>query len=376
MQTRAKFGAIPRTAIILVTLGILAALLTAVAIGAQPSNSRLAPLFGIAGNGRVFSDSSGDIYVTDLGSNAAPQPFVTNPQFELYPTMTNDGSHLLYQRNDGSRSVLMIAAADGTGEPRQLAGEFPTLENWWPSPDGTLVGVVVPGDAKDNVTLVPTNGDAPRTLPTGMAAHGGLVWENDGQHLLLTAFENRPGAEIYRVPTSGGPVTLVSYLPGGVRWLNLSPDGTRMAYATLDVPCCDKNGLNKVWVANIDGTDARRVTESTGDTWEDAGYWSPDGKHLAMATGFGAEFQVAVVPVDGGGPTVLSDPITLSKPIDRSSDPNKLESIHLEWAPDGTSLQVWREADPGLLSVDTTAGLTTRLPWTSTDWPVWQRVAG
>ncbi len=29
--------------------------------------------------------------------------------------MTNDGSHLLYQRDDGSTSALMIAAADGSG---------------------------------------------------------------------------------------------------------------------------------------------------------------------------------------------------------------------------------------------------------------------
>ena len=61
MQTRAKFGAIAGPRIILVTLGILAAmLLTAVAIGAQPSSkSDLAPLFGVAGNGRVYSDSGG-----------------------------------------------------------------------------------------------------------------------------------------------------------------------------------------------------------------------------------------------------------------------------------------------------------------------------
>ena len=38
MQTQARFGAIPRTAIILVTLGLLAALLTAIAVASQPSH--------------------------------------------------------------------------------------------------------------------------------------------------------------------------------------------------------------------------------------------------------------------------------------------------------------------------------------------------
>ena len=147
MQTRAKFGAIPRTAIILVTLGILALVLTAVAIGAQPSQ-RLAPLFGPAGNGKVFSER-GRRHLRHRPRSSTWQPFATDPQLELYQTMTNDGSQLLYQLNDGNTSVLTIAAADGTGEPRQIGGEFATLEDWWPSPDGTLVGINPPENPAD-----------------------------------------------------------------------------------------------------------------------------------------------------------------------------------------------------------------------------------
>jgi hypothetical protein len=380
MQTRAKFGAIPRTAIILVTLGILALILTAVAIGAQPSTrSELAPLFGLAGNGRVFSNVDGDLYVAEPGSEV-PQPFVTSPRTELYQTMTNDGSHVVYQVNDGDTSALMIAAADGTGEPRQLGGEPATLGDWWPSPDGTLVAMTPPGDAPEDIIIVPANGDEPWTLPIGTKIMT-FVWENDGQHLLVITDANQPGvdtqrgAEIHRVATAGGPVTPVSYLPGGIRWLNLAPDGRRMSYATLDEPCCDQGGVMQAWVANVDGTDARRVTDSVGDIWEDSAFWSPDGTRVAMSTGYGAEFRVAIVAVDEDGPSVLSDPITLSRPIDRSSDVNNLESIRVEWAPDGTSLLLWRDADPEVMSINATTGETTTLPWTSTDWPVWQRVA-
>lgn len=378
MQTRARLGAIPRTAIILVTLALLAAILTAVVVGSQP-RPRLAPLFGPAANGRVFSNQDGDLYVTEPGSGLT-QPFVTSPKSELYQTMTNDGSQVLYQVDDDDSSVLMIAAADGTREPRQIGGAFATLENWWPSPDGTLVGIVPPGDSNHDVIIVPTNGDAPWTLPIGIKVTG-FIWENDGQHLLVFTGANQPdvevqrGAEIHRVATAGGPVTPVSYLPGGMRWTNVSPDGTRMAYGTLDKPCCDQQGLNKVWVANVDGTDARRVTDSIGDIWEDSGFWSPDGKSLAITTGYGAEFRVAIVRVDGDGPAVTSDTIALSRPIVRSSDPNDLTSIRPEWAPDGTSLLVWRSSDPQLVSVDARTGATTLIPTTSTDWPVWQRLA-
>lgn len=378
MQTRAKFGAIPRAAIILVTLGLLAAILTAVAIGAQPNN-RLAPLFGPAANGRLFSNVDGDLYLTEPGSDV-PQRFIASPLTELYQTMTNDGSHVLYQVNDGATSVLMIAAADGSGERRQLGGEFATLENWWPSPDGTLVGVVPPGDQPDHLIIVPTNGDEPWTVPVGPDVKG-FVWENDGQHLLGITGANQPGvdiqrgAEIHRVAVKGGPVTPVSYLPGGNRWLNVSPDGQRVSYGTLDVPCCDQQGVNKAWVANVDGTDARRVTDSVGDIWEDGGFWSPDGQSLAIANGYGAEFRIAIVPVEGGGPAVTSDPIHLTTPITRFSDPNDLTSIRPEWAPDGKSLLVWRASDPQLVSIDAATGATTVLSSRSTDWPVWQRLA-
>ena len=375
MQTTAKFGAIPRTAILLVTLGILAAILTAVAIGAQPSSkSELAPLFGLAGNGRLFTSRDGDIYVTEPDLSVA-QPFKTSSQTELYPTMTNDGSHLLYQRDDGGVSAIMIAAADGSDEPRNLTPQpIASLGDWWPSPDGTLVSVVAPNGAVDNLTLIPTDGTASRSLPVGMSLTG-AIWEPDGHHLQISRDAvGRNGAEIYRMSTDGGEPTLVRYLSGGVRWLGISPDGTRIAYATSPDPLGGNGRPPQAWIANVDGTDAHRLTDS--DTmWEDGVFWSPDGKRLALTTWDGLKLRVNILAVDGGASAVVSDLISLSGPMATSNVGDASETIYPAWAPDGRSLLLWRSSDPGLLSVDTMTGAVTDVPGSSVDLPVWQRLA-
>lgn len=59
----------------------------------------------------------------------------------------------------------------------------------------------------------------------------------------------------------------------------------------------------------------------------------------------------------------------LSEPIEGAT------SLYPVWAPDGTSLLVWRESDGALLSMDATTGALTQTGLTSSDWPTWRRSA-
>ena len=320
MQTRAKFGAIPRAAIILVTVGILAALLTAVAIGAQPNTtSELAPLFGLAGNGRIFSSHDDDIYVTDAVINV-PQPFDVTYSSDRYPTMTNDGSHVLFQRDDGTTYQILIAASDGSDHPRALTpSTFASLVDWWPSPDGSTVAVVGPSGATQDIHLIPTDGSMERSLPVGMSLTG-AIWEPDARHLLATHVPtDKKGAELYRVPVDGGDPTLVRYLSGGVKWLNISPDGKHIAYTSSPDALGGTARPPQAWVANIDGSDAHRLTDST-DAWEDGAFWSPDSSHLAMTTWAGDSLRVTILDAATGAQLAVSDPMSVSGSMTISDD--------------------------------------------------------
>ena len=59
-----------------------------------------------------------------------------------------------------------------------------------------------------------------------------------------------------------------------------------------------------IWVADADGTGARRLTSHPGE--EQNPYFSPDGKHIAFTASYDGNVDVYVVPVEGGEPTRLT----------------------------------------------------------------------
>jgi TolB protein len=73
--------------------------------------------------------------------------------------------------------------------------------------------------------------------------------------------------------------------------LAFSPDGKRVAYSS------NKSGNSDIWVANIDGTDARKLTNSPAiDT---APSWSPNGNQIAFTSQRGGTPQIWVMDSDG-----------------------------------------------------------------------------
>ncbi len=76
--------------------------------------------------------------------------------------------------------------------------------------------------------------------------------------------------DIYRMSATGGDATRVLGGPAMQRSPNVSPDGRKLLYLS------DQSGNDNLWIANLDGTDARQVTHETedlvmGPTWGPAG---------------------------------------------------------------------------------------------------------
>jgi tricorn protease len=85
----------------------------------------------------------------------------------------------------------------------------------------------------------------------------------------------------------------------------IDPNDTRM----LEQPAISQEHIafiyaNDLWVANLDGTQARRLTVDEGV--ESRPFFSPDGKHLAFTAEYDGNQDVFLLPVDGGIPKRLT----------------------------------------------------------------------
>ena len=102
----------------------------------------------------------------------------------------------------------------------------------------------------------------------------------------------------------------------------LHPDGRRVVYVVSRMNIEDDRYESNLWVH--DGEAARQITFGNGDR---SPRWSPDGAHLAFlrkGEGDDARPQVAILPIDGGEATIVSE--------------FDLGVSSIAWSPDGTRI--------------------------------------
>jgi Tol biopolymer transport system component len=129
------------------------------------------------------------------------------------------------------------------------------------------------------------------------------VWSPNGRYVAFTRETGDSSDSVYIVSVKSGQQRRLVASGSSPSW---SPDGTRIAYDDIDVMTIKLNRTGRKRAA-IDGSFPR---------------WSPDGGNISFErVGDGLNFQVFVVPADGGKARRVTS--------DGSS---------AEWSPDGTRL--------------------------------------
>lgn len=108
------------------------------------------------------------------------------------------------------------------------------------------------------------------------------------------------------------------------RALQLSPDGTKLAYDS------DQSGCRNVWVMNIDGSNATQLTSLNGlERCNEVPRWSPDGTKIAFQSSRNPDlgWDVYVMNADGTGVVNASN--------DSSTDLSSNNEMITGWSPDG-----------------------------------------
>lgn len=138
---------------------------------------------------------------------------------------------------------------------------------------------------ESTLTIYDTEAGETRDVLTAEALYEAPNWTPGGEHLIF----NSEG-HLYRVPVEGGEPEQIPV--EGLDRLNndhgISPDGTRLIVS---------NGDGHIYTLPIEGGTPERVTEHTPSYWHGI---SPDGDELAYIARRGDDFDIYLIPTEGG----------------------------------------------------------------------------
>jgi Tol biopolymer transport system component len=146
------------------------------------------------------------------------------------------------------------------------------------------------------------DGSGVERLTNRLGQAGNPVWSPDGRRIAFDAWDENE-SRVYVMSSDGSDLKLLesgpsASGPGVPAW---SPDGTRIAF--LRTPGTPGAFTAEIWVLNADGTEPRRLFQSTCciATWGRP-VWSPDGRHVAFGVGLNGDPEnsgVYAVRADG-----------------------------------------------------------------------------
>lgn len=208
---------------------------------------------------------------------------------------------LVYAARDGR-----LIAIPATGGPPSVLHEGGRAAAPAASPDGARVAFVVEREDACDLVVAPVDGpEEPVILSTGADYCFDPAWSPDGARIAWHEwdFPSMPwdDSRIVVHDLATGRATRVAGGDGiAVGQPRFSPDGSLVAYVS------DATGWMNVWVAGVDGANARPLHEEPAEhaepTWgpgQRSFAWAPDGSAIALCRnerGFG---RLVIAPLDG-----------------------------------------------------------------------------
>jgi TolB protein len=116
-------------------------------------------------------------------------------------------------------------------------------------------------------------------------------WSPDGKIVTFTSFRDGGGAHLYAVDVVSRQLRPLILLGDFATGASYSPDGARLLFSA------SQNDNTDVYIAQFDGSGARRVTDARGI--DISASWSPDGKRIAFVSERAGTPQIYSMTADG-----------------------------------------------------------------------------
>jgi Tol biopolymer transport system component len=236
---------------------------------------------------------------------------------ELFPSLSPDGKSFVYVRDGdiyfqrvGGKNLLNLT------KDSPAADTQPAF-----SPDGEHIAFRSERDGGGIFVIGATGESVKRLTDFGYNP----VWSPDGQEILCAtlgivqpAGRSAIFSQLWSVNVATGERRLVT--KGDAVQPNWSPNGSRIAYWGLH-----QGGWRDIWTIPARGGEPVAVTNDAAVDWNPV--WSPDGKHLYLASDRGGSMNFWRVPIEEASGKVLGPPEPVTTPSSYSE--------HLSFSRDG-----------------------------------------
>jgi len=271
------------------------------------SRQRTPPPFGLARNGAlVIGTADGDIVTVDPATGRTT-PLISGPTFDGGPFFSNDGQRILFDRGTSAAgpTTSFIANADGSGiRPAFPTGPAINWFEWAPTVDRAVLTELVNG--KGTLATVDLAMGTRTALPLDLDIQA-ATWRPNHDQIVVTA-KTGDNVTFWVVDSDGTKLRQIPVSKDAINEPTLSPDGTRLAYATWE-PVVE----GRIRVVDIDAGGDHSITTDETDhfVWQTPAF-SPDGTQILVHRFIQGTDRslVAVLRADGAGPAIVMGPET------------------------------------------------------------------
>ena len=219
----------------------------------------------------------------------------------IYEKLTGEkgvfSTKITYVVKRGTRYELQVSDADGANAQTVLASNEPIISPAW-SPDGGRIAYVSFDQKKPVVVVQNLAQGATRVVAAFWGNNSAPAWAPDGAKLAVTLTKDDI-AQIYVIAATGGEPRRMTVTPAIDTEANYSPDGKWIAFTS------DRGGSPQIYRMPAAGGPAQRLTFE--GTYNVRPRHSPDGKSIAFVQRESGRFRIAVLEIDTGQVTVLTD---------------------------------------------------------------------